>query len=345
MTHGEARRPSHVWWFALGYFVCYVPYSGLTKALSSGQLGPAISGVALLPLTTLTSALAMFVTITALRWWKYANHISIGRIRVPSPTRYTFLSGLTVALIVATTTLAYTFRGVSIPLVMLLMRGGVLLWAPIVDKLNHRRVRWYSWTALVLSGVALADALVDLRNGDFPLLCALDVALYLVAYFVRLRLMSRFAKNDDPDTMRRFFVEEQMVATPLAVVFLAAAALLGEHTAFTHELAHGYTTVLQHPAIGWVILVGLLSQGTGVFGGLVLLDARENTFCIPLNRSSSVLAGFVASIVLALAVGDPFPTGYQITSATLLLAAILLLWAAPSFQKRRDQARAREAQR
>lgn len=46
--------------------------------------------------------------------------------------------------------------------------------------------------------------------------------------------------------------------------------------------------------LGGVIAIGVLSQGTGVFGALVLVDGRESAFCAPVNRASSVLAGLVS---------------------------------------------------
>ena len=42
------------------------------------------------------------------------------------------------------------------------------------------------------------------------------MAIYLAAYFVRLRAMSRLAKGA-AGANRAFFVEEQLVATPLAL--------------------------------------------------------------------------------------------------------------------------------
>ena len=32
------KKRSTIWGFAFGYFACYVPYSALTKAVSSGWL-------------------------------------------------------------------------------------------------------------------------------------------------------------------------------------------------------------------------------------------------------------------------------------------------------------------
>lgn len=36
--------------------------------------------------------------------------------------------------------------------------------------------------------------------------------------------------------------------------------------------------------------IGFMSQGISTFGGLILLDARENTLGVPVSRASSILA-------------------------------------------------------
>ena len=59
-------------------------------------------------------------------------------------------SGLATAVIIGTTTLNYTSAGISILLALLLMRGGVLAIAPVVDALSGRRIRPQSWVALAL---------------------------------------------------------------------------------------------------------------------------------------------------------------------------------------------------
>ena len=79
--------------------------------------------------------------------------------RVPIPTRYTLLSGLGTALVLFTVPLSFTFQGVSIPFIQLLMRGDILLIAPLVDLIFGRRVRWWSWTALVMVAAALVVTL------------------------------------------------------------------------------------------------------------------------------------------------------------------------------------------
>lgn len=319
-----------IWLYALGYFACYAPYSATAKALSSGlvhdQVRP-ISGYEMLPLSVFVSVVGMVLTISALGWWKHATQLRVGPLSLPVPTRWTFLSGLCTAAIVATTTLAYTFDGVSIVFMMLLMRGGVLVIAPTIDLLTGRKVRWFSGLALALSLLALVVAFAERGGFAITVVAAVDVAIYLASYFVRLRFMSRLAKSSDQDATRRYFVEEQLVGTPAVLVFLGAVALLGGDGAFASQVRAGFLDLASHPApvVLATALVGLLSQGTGLFGGLILLDRREHTFCVPVNRSSSVLAGLVASYALYFLLGQSPPAQGELWGAALVLAAILSL--------------------
>lgn len=320
-------RGLSIWWFAFGYFACYAPYSALAKLLSKGQLdgmAAPLDGFVLLPSTVLASVVGMFTFLTAARWWRFATHRTVGRWSVPVPRGRTLVSGTCTAAIVVTTTLAYTFEGISIVFAMLLMRGGVLVIAPIVDALSRRRVQWTSWTALALSLLALL--VVFAEKGGFALSgsAALDIGLYLAAYFVRLRIMSGSAKSEDPDANSRYFVEEQMVATPLVVLVLASWALFGS-SPVAADLHRGFTEIWSEPVLVWILAVGLLSQGTGIFGGLILLDKRENTFCVPVNRASSILAGLVASFANTMIFGAALPSAFELLGAALVVAAIVML--------------------
>ncbi len=328
MAEGASRGPS-IWWFAFGYFAAYAPYSALTKYMT--RYG-GVRGTELLPPTAMASLVGMFVFISVMRWWKHAGSRTVLGLRVPLPGRWTFLSGLCTAAIIPTTTLAYTFSGVSIVFMMLLMRGGVLVLAPVVDALSKRRVAWPSWVALGLSLGALVAAFSGRSSFEMTLTAVVDVSIYLAAYFVRLRFMSRLAKSDVEDARKKYFVEEQMVATPVLVLGLGLFALVGQGT-FARDLAAGFTTFFLSGMVPLAVLVGLLSQGTGIFGGLILLDRRENTFCVPVNRASSVLAGLVASLGLAWLVGERIPAVTEWIGAGLVLAAIAVLSLPPVLAK------------
>ena len=66
-----------------------------------------------------------------------------------------------------------------------------------------------------------------------------------------------------------------------------------------------------------------------MFAAIILLDPRENSYCVPLERASCLLAGFIAAFLLHWGWGLPRPTDAEIIGALLLLGAILLLTLAP----------------
>lgn len=332
-----------IWAFAFGYFACYIPYSLLTKLLTKGLIpgseGHAIAGFAILPLSAVAASLAMLVFVSAMRWWKHANHTRILGFDVPRPSRWTLLSGVCAAGTVGTTTLAYTFEGVSIVFAMLLMRGGVLVIAPIVDAISGRNVRWFAWMGLAMSLSALLVSLADTTSYAMPMLCAVDIAVYLASYFVRLRFMSKLAKSAEGNANKRYFVEEQMVATPVLALILAVVAIVG-HGDLGQAIRAGFTAYWGEPLVIAIIIVGVLSQGTGVFGNLIYLDRRENTYCVPVNRSSSILAGVCASFLLTLFPGQHAPGTSQLIGAGLIIGAIGFLTIPPMIAKRRATAAA-----
>lgn len=327
-----------IWWFAFGYFACYIPYSALVKALSSGYFSwmkAPMPGARLLPWSLAVSALGMFVFLGVTGIWRYAHQFKVGSFSIPRPSLGPLLSGVCTAAIIATTTLAYTFEGISIVFAMLLMRGGVLLIAPVVDMLSGRHVRWFSWVGMVFSLSALVVAFMEKGSTGITLLAAIDIGIYLASYFVRLRLMSRFAKSDDENAQLRYFAEEQLVGAPLSFIFILLMALLGSGS-FSQELAHGLNPMAFGSEFALILLIGLCSQGTGIFGGLILLGKQENTYCVPINRSSSIMAGVLASVVLMIAFNAPAPSSYKLAGAGLIITAILFLSIPPLLAKKKQ---------
>lgn len=333
MTTQPGAKEISIWWWAFGYFAAYAPYSALTKALSDGKIGAKVPGNTILPLSTLSSFLAMVAFLYFTGWWKSAGRKQFGSLSVPFPTRWTALSGLCGATILTTTTLAYTISGVSIVFMMLLLRGGVLMIAPVVDAISRRPVKWPSWVA---TGLTLSSLLVTMIGRDesfsLPLLAVIDVTAYLAAYFVRLRFMSKLAKSDSVEVTRRYFVEEQLVSTPAAFAGLTILAIIGGGE--FDNIRRGFTEFPFTVQALWAVVIGVLSQGTGIFGALVLLDKRENTFSVPVNRASSMLAGVVATLSLwALGIGKVLDWREAI-GAGLVISAIVVL-SLPSLLKKK----------
>lgn len=311
-----------IWVYAAAYFICYAPYVALTKLLSSGLLvsGHRVAGAALLPMSTVASGVGMVAFITWRGWWKHADQRRAWGRSWPVPDRSTALSGVATAAVIATTTLSYSVSA-SVLLMMVLMRGGVLALAPLIDLASRRPVQPRSWLALGMSGVAVALGAGGAVSEHIDAAAITVVFIYLAGYAVRLRAMSAQAKSHDGRRAIRFFVQEQMVASPALAVFLGFAALLP--TPWSTALRQGFTTT--DATTLWILAIGLFSQGTGIFGALVLLDARENAFCVPLNRASSILAGLLAATVMGVAFDIPLPTTNELIAASLLVGALVIL--------------------
>jgi protein-tyrosine-phosphatase len=243
---------------------------------------------------------------------------------VPTVRAQTLFSGLATAVIIATTTLNYTFVGISILLALLLMRGGVLILAPVVDTLLGRRVHASSWAALVLSFLAIGVAFSEVGGYRMTLLAGLNIAAYLTGYLCRIPIMTLAAKSDDPGSNRRFFHEEAVVAAIALTAIPGLLAIIGRR-AIMQDLRTGFTTFFAGSLVFPALLIGAIYACLYVFGTWIYLDRRENTYCIPLNRCSSLLSGLVASYALMFILGLKPPSHYQLAGAGIILVALAIL--------------------
>ena len=388
----KPKKHVSVWWFAFGYFAVYIPYSFFTKMVSGGLMakddGPEMVQACLsktadyltcplrvnsfewLPPTIMASIIMMLIFITSMRWWKFATQTSfkIGGHTLPRPRIWTLFSGICTGLVVVTTTLAYTIDGVSIVFAMLLMRGGMLIMSPIVDTIFRRHVRWFSWAALAMSLLALLIsnfgpyAFGDATWGEKALMntmLAIDLIVYLSAYFFRLSFMSKLAKSNNADDTKKFFVEEQMVGTPSILIILFIASLFAPGIVdnpsgldnMLNGIHAGFTTFWSRPGIiiGLAVAAGIFSQFNGVFGSLILLDPSENAFAVAINRCSSILAGVIASLAVAIVFVNDLkdqplmPDVYTWVSAAFVVGALLFLALPKMFATLEKQRKAAEA--
>lgn len=324
-THRQFKL--EIWWLALGYFLFYAPYAAFIKVTTNGLWpgvsGP-VSGFRLLPAVVISTAVVLPVIASVAGWWNHAGRRQIFGRSVPFPRPLVFLSGLGTAIIIGTTTLIFTFRGVSIVFALVLMRGGVLIMGPIVDRFFQRRVRWFSWGAFAVTVVAILVAIADVNNYQLSTVTAMIIIAYLSGYLLRIPCATKLAKSDDRATNYRYFVEEQIVAMLFLVAIPAAFAMLGKGEIMM-ELRQGFTGFFTSSFTLPALIIGALYACLYCFGTLIYLDCRENTYCIPLNRGSSLLAGFCASYALTLFFGQKPPSVAQLGSAGLLVMALLLL--------------------
>lgn len=335
MASHKRQFKLRIWWLAAGYFLFYAPYAALIKGLTNrswpGIVGP-ISGFRILPAVVVSTAITLICVVSAKRWWRYLGRREFFGRSLPFPALLVFLSGLGTAIIIGTTTLAFTFPGVSIVFALVLMRGGVLTLAPLVDLTFRRRVRWFSWAALMVSVLAVGLTIRDVNAPRLSSTVVAIIAAYLTGYLMRLPCLTKLAKTYDPEITRRYFVEELLVALVFLLSIPAAWALMGSGEE-AQQLRLGFTELFASSITVPAILIGALYGGLYCFGTMLYLDCRENTFCVPLNRGASMLAGVVASFALAGLLGQRVPSSTQLASAGLIGVALLLLSPLHHFQR------------
>jgi len=325
--------------YVLLYLLAYLPNVIITKLLSSqphADLGGPLSGLEILPSSLIISTVLTYLFIWLSGWHKDAHSRMIGRIRVPLPTRYTLLSGLGTALVLFTVPLSFTFEGVSIPFIQLLMRGDILIIAPLVDIMFGRKVRWWSWVALAMVLVALWITLSDRGGLYLPPLAILTIVLYTIGYFLRLAVMNHVSKNGDAETVRRYFVEEKVIALPLSVAVLAAISAWGIGGQ-SSELGWGFVAVWRDPVIWPLLGIGTTLAVLGVVAVIILLDPHENAYCVAIERAASLVAGVGGAVLLALFWNAKMPRPAELIGAVILIAAIALLSLAPRMIKARTR--------
>jgi protein-tyrosine-phosphatase len=327
MPPSRTHDPFGIWLMALGYFAFYIPYSALTKALSLGLLpgmsGP-VSGFLILPATAIATSVVLLILVTASGGWKHIHRRRLIGLIVPVVPWRMVISGVATAVIIGATTLNYTFVGISILFALLLMRGGVLILAPVVDTLFGRKVRPSSWVALGLCFVAVGCAFAEVGGYQMTLLAGLNIAAYLLGYCVRIPNMTYIAKSTDSARSIRYFHEETLVAALALTGVPALWALIGRGR-IPAELREGFTTFMAGPLVVPSLTIGVLYGCLYLFGTAIYLSSRENTYCIPLNRCSSLLSGIVASYALSSFFGWKTPSGYQLAGAGVLFAALVIL--------------------
>src|SRR4029077_1491261 len=136
--------------------------------------------------------------------------------------------------------------------------------------------------------------------------------------------MTYIAKSTDPAHNTRYFHEETLVAALALTGVPALWGLIGRGR-IPAELREGFTSFMAGPLVVPSLTIGVLYGCLYLFGTAIYLDSRENTFCIPLNRCSSLLSGLVASYALTWFFGWKPPSGYQLAGGGALLPALALL--------------------
>jgi protein-tyrosine-phosphatase len=311
---------------ALGYFLAYIPFAALTRALAQG-LVPGVDdhgGLTLIPAASIGVLIGTCGFLWATGWWRSIGVRAVGGRSRRAPTSTMIAAGVAMAVIIGTTILNYTFVGVSILFMLLMMRAGTLGIAPLFDIVRGKRIRTYAWVGLGLSLLAILVALGGVDAYDLTIGAVLSLCAYLAGYAVRFRIMGRDAKSGDIAVDRRYFAEEQITAAIALFAICTVLALIGIGPEM-QALRDGFTDFLFSPAALLAILVGLFYSALYVFGTLIYLDPREYAWSVPVNRASSVFSVALAAYALAWLFGAEPPHPSTLAAAGIVLLAIAAL--------------------
>jgi protein-tyrosine-phosphatase len=312
---------------ALGYFLAYIPFAALTRSLSTGLVpgvDAKVGGLVLLPAASIGVLIGACAFLAATGWWRCIGLRDVAGRRRRLPSRTMLVAGIAMAVIIGTTILNFTFVGVSILFMLLMMRAGTLMLAPAFDIFHRRRIRAYAWAGLALSLTAIAVALAGVDTYTLTLGAVATLFGYLAGYAVRFRVMGRVAKTGDTAVDRRYFAEEQVTAAVGLVAICAVVAVIGAGPEMLAVRA-GFTEFLFTPEALLAILVGLFYSSLYVFGTLIYLDPREYAWSVPVNRASSVFSVALTAYALAWLFGAPAPQPTTLAAAGIVLAAVLAL--------------------
>jgi drug/metabolite transporter (DMT)-like permease len=140
--------------------------------------------------------------------------------------------------------------------------------------------------------------------------------------------MSSRAKSDDAAEKKRFFAEEQMTANTVLPIALLIIGLVGSQmgaATIPGKIWSGWTAFPTQGYLLHAFLIGIFSCGIGICGNLIYLDKRENTFTVPANRASSIMAGVIATYLLAIFFDQRFPSVHQLIGVLLIIGAVFSL--------------------
>lgn len=216
------------------------------------------------------------------------------------------------ATILLASTLAYGQPDVSLLLPLLLMKGGPNIWGVLLSWLRGEGV---TLRARVVLGLAVTAVVAVLWHKlDFHAQLGVGVALicatvYVLAYYPKLSVMSRY--RGDVGFLITEMTGTLMFAVPAAVILVLATAvwrhqpvelILAGHTVAVKSSREVEIIARQSMLdlmLNWKLwLMAVASEGAGLFGGLIFMAKMASALSVSINRCTSLLGGFAATLIL-----------------------------------------------
>lgn len=253
---------------------------------------------------------------------------------VPWEGTMAVVSGISTADVIVTTTLMYTFAGVSVMVAQVMMRGSVIVlmlgidWYMLLRGISQHKVTKTQLKGVVFALAAVALAMLaparPLKPGQHAatmMEILSTLAMYIFAgYGVRLYIQQLYKhRKGKAQDNRGFFAVEQLSAA-------ATLALVGGCIYFAESGSKNLLDA-QQTFHHW----NFAAMASGMFFGAIavpsvltmMLPGRTGTFGALLNRIVTLWAGTISTCVIAFFfTGQPWPTKYDWTAFGLLCIAM-----------------------
>ena len=327
-----------------GYFFFYVITGIAVKYFLSTDPGyPGIHGMEYLVYNTAGGATIATGVVLVLKWYKMETlgKVNFLGMSVPSEIPYIVASGICTAVIVPTTTLLYSFKGISVMVAMVIMRGAVIVIGRVVDAIQIKKgilkktVYMEENIAMILALFAVGIKIIggDGRGGESPfksLPVMIIFGSYIIAYSFRIYIMNYYKNTRKPedkrDNNKAFFAIEQISSTTTLILVTAAVVVFARSLGITGERIDPFTNAILATDWKWAPWSYLAGMGYGIVAFfsvfLFMFKGRTATFAGLVNRLTSLIAGTTATVLFAAMFGGKYPEIIDWISLVFIFSAV-----------------------
>lgn len=330
----------------LGYFIFYV-ITGITVKyfLSTGAGFPAMKGMEFLVYSTAGGVGISLLVVMILKWYRFESvrFVHFAGLRIPHEFLYIIPSGFFTAIVVPTTTLMYSFEGISVMMAMVLMRGSVIIIGRVVDEIQIRqgilkkKVYAEENTAVVIAmGVVGMELLLPSESHGSSPFSSVPVMVifisYILAYLFRIYIMNYY-KNTRPKgeqgSNKGFFAIEQITATTFIVLATIIAIVLLRTGVINAPQVKIMDSAITSPVKGlwiWAVLAGVAYGIVSFFSVFIFMfKGRTATFAGLVNRVTSLIAGTTATLLFAVFFNGKYPAISDWVSLGMIFLAVYFM--------------------
>jgi hypothetical protein len=252
-------------------------------------------------------------------------------------------SGVCTAVVIPTTTLMYSLKGISVMVAMVIMRGAVIVLSRIIDGVQIRqgilkkKVFLEENLGVVVAVAAVAVTLLSSKNGagDVPFYrsaAAMTIlGAYVTAYAIRIYIMNYYKNTRPPgaklDNQGFMGIEQMSASVTLAiatVVLYNAPAWFGATAPQITQFAGAIAT--PKPAWALAFLSGISFGIVAFFSVFIFMfKGRTATFAGLVNRLTSLVAGTTSTLIVWALLGGKPPKVQDWVSLVLIFVAVYFL--------------------